>query len=267
MFRASKRRIKSALVRWVASDGLILTQIENQAIFVPLAPNLIEAYIHRPFERFALQLFKSALRPGSVVLDIGAHIGVYALIAAREAGPAGRVFAFEPDPANFGIFKRNIKKSGFENILPVQKAVSNSCGTVDFFLAECSDCNSLSAPPGLKIQDKISVESVTIDSFLRGKIADVIKMDVEGHECRALQGMRSTITNNKNLTLFVELNPACLRSAGATPEELISALADMGFQIRLIDEDSAELIPVPGPTELAHKPPEWYGNLYCTKQD
>lgn len=265
MLWSLKQAVKSALIRWSTSDKLVLTQIDHQAIFIPSTPNLIEAYIHQPFEPYALQLFKSELLPGSAVLDIGAHIGVYALIAARQVGPKGRVFAFEPDPANFSIIERNIKKSGFKNILQVQKVVSNSCGMLDFFLAECSDCNSLSARPGLKIQDQISVESVTIDAFLAGKTADVIKMDVEGQECKALEGMRSTITNSKNMVLFVEMNPACLRSAGASPEELISLLADMSFQTSLIDEDSATLVPVPGSAELARKAPEWYGNLYCTK--
>lgn len=269
LFSGVKHRAKTMLVDWVSSDGpdgMVSTQIDGHTVFVPSSPYLLEAYVRRPFEPFALQLFKSAIGPGFTVLDIGSHLGVYSLVAARGVGTEGRVFAFEPDPSNFRFLLRNTEKSGFKNIEPVQKAVGDRNGTVDFFLAESSDCNSLYVHPQSPVKATVRVECITLDGFLAGRTVNVIKMDVEGNECKALQGLRSTILNSENLAIFVELNPPCLRSAGATPEELITLLEGFGFSMRLIDEDSAALVSLSELKALQSSDPDWYGNLYCVKQ-
>ncbi|HEV2419179.1 MAG TPA: FkbM family methyltransferase [Terriglobia bacterium] len=265
-FGSFKRAIKSFLIRFSASDGLILTQIYGHSVFVPSSPNLVESYIRRPFEPYTLQLFKSAIKPGAIVLDIGAHLGVYSLVAAFSMRLEGQVFAFEPDPTNFQILRRNIEKSHYRNIVPAQKAVSDACGTFSFFLAESSDCNSFYAHPNSRTKERISVESITVDSFLAGRTVNVIKIDVEGHECKVLRGMRTTILKSGKIILFIELNPACLRSAGATPQELISELEGLGFTMKLINEEAATLVSVADVAILAKRDPHWYGNLYCVKE-
>lgn len=83
-------------------------------------------------EEFETELVKRMIKRGDVVLDIGANIGYYTLIFAKIVGEDGKVFAFEPDPTNFALLKRNVEINGYKNILLVQKAVSNKSGKLNY---------------------------------------------------------------------------------------------------------------------------------------
>src|SRR4029077_7343525 len=65
----------------------------------------------------------SALKPGGIVLDVGAHIGGFSLIAARAVGPSGKVFAFEPVASNVELLEENRALNGTDCIVPVHAAV------------------------------------------------------------------------------------------------------------------------------------------------
>jgi tRNA G37 N-methylase Trm5 len=89
--------------------------------------------VNGAWERDTVRLFERILRAGDVVVDIGAHVGYFTLIAARSVGPEGRVYAFEPDPENYALLVRNIELNGYQNIMPIQKAVWN---LTDLFRSE-----------------------------------------------------------------------------------------------------------------------------------
>ena len=86
------------------------------------------------WEPFETELFEQALAPGMVVFCLGAHIGYYALLAARRVGPRGRVYAFEPSPENFRLLVKNVEANGYRNVIPVPKAVSNVTGRATLYL-------------------------------------------------------------------------------------------------------------------------------------
>jgi len=89
------------------------------------------------FEPYETTLIESEIRPGDVVLDIGANIGYYTLIFARLVGERGRVYAFEPDPTNFRLLKKNVRANGYQNVIFVKKAVADSSGSMPLYL--CPD--------------------------------------------------------------------------------------------------------------------------------
>jgi hypothetical protein len=100
---------------------LTLIRINDQIkMYVPL--RFVSYY--RNYEPFVTALFKQVLRPGLTVLDIGAHLGYYSLIAADRVGPSGKVFAFEPALDSFLILQQNILLNRFSNIVAIQKAVA-----------------------------------------------------------------------------------------------------------------------------------------------
>lgn len=262
-----RRGARSLLFGTPGSEDLVLVKIHGQRMYIPVHDSSIQAYVMRPFEPHTVRLFKSAVRPGATVLDVGAHFGYYSLIAAQRAGLAGRIVAFEPDPGNFRMIKRNMELVPFQTITPILKAISNTSGVVPFQLAENSDCNSFYEHPLFPKRGTIQVECATADEFFAGGVVDVIKLDVEGHECKALDGMRGLIKNSKKIIAFVEINPECLRNAGTSGTALISKIEDLGFSARLIDEGDAELRQIDR-TYLAQvsKRPDWYANLYCVKK-
>ena len=96
---------------------------------------------------------------------------------------------------------------------------------------------------------------------------DVLKMDIEGGEPRALDGMRTTIAVSPNLVMFVECNPNALAASGSSAVELIERLRELGFDVREIDEKGRLFRPITEKlvADESADDPKFSVNLYCTK--
>lgn len=190
-------------------------------------------------ERFETSLFKKFVKKGGTVLDIGADIGYYTLLTGKLVGENGKVFAFEPDPSDFNLLKKNIAVNGYKNITPVNKAVSNRSGKAQFSLTISSIGNVYT-----DIEEKlITVDTITLDEFFKdysGKI-DLIKMDIEGAEGKALQGMFNLLKKNENIIIITEYHPRHLKRLGTKPENYLDMLEEHGFVIHHINEDKKKL--------------------------
>jgi FkbM family methyltransferase len=211
------------------------------------------------FEPFLRELFFRVVKPGMVVLDLGANIGFYTIFAAHSVGPKGKVYAFEPDKRSFSYLVRNIQMNNFsDRVIAVPKAVSDKEGKALFFLHGWAHGSSLFRYEG-SIK-KSQVECITIDEFTDKTISvDIIKIDIEGAEFCALNIMKYTITHaSNNLTMFVECNPHALCTSGSSPGALIEQLKSLGFTVMIIDEHRQCLCPVI--SDVASKTV----NLYCT---
>ena len=266
-FQGLKYGVRRLMLRSLGSSQLLLIDFDGHPMFIFNTPYFTESYLVRSYEPYTIELFKAAIKPGATVLDIGAHIGVFTLLASRQAGAAGKVYAFEPAPENFRLLDHNARKFGAGNVVAVQKAVGEGKKTVSLLLAEGPDMNSLYPHPLCSMVGSVPVECVSIDEFLRGGPVDVIKMDIEGHEPYALMGMKQTIATSGPLTLFVELNPACLRRAGVEAEDFLASLVRLGFRVQLIDEHSRSLKRVTASLmQDAKNVPSWYANLCCIKE-
>jgi FkbM family methyltransferase len=242
-------------------------KIHGTLLYIHSTPAAIKEYIRQPFEPYTTELFKSAIKPGIVAVDIGAQFGYYSLLAAKFAGSEVQVFAFEPAPINFEILKKNIQLNNFNHIIhPIQKATGDRSGTITLFLYKHSDSHGMFRHPRAAVKETVSAECITIDEFLGGRMVDVIKMDIEGNEPYALEGMKQTISRSDTLTLFTEFAPGFLRLAGVKPEDYLAQLKALGFDVKLIDEHSRCLRPVPEYFLADDKPFGWYANLYCTKK-
>jgi FkbM family methyltransferase len=176
--------------------------------------------LHGVYEEYETELVKKEVKKGMVVLDIGAHIGYYTLIAARLVGEEGKVFAFEPDPGNFALLKKNVEVNGFKNVILIQKAVSNKSGEIALV---CDDEQTASHHIMGTARGKtkvVNVDMISLDEYFTGKslTIDLIKMDIEGAEELALQGMRQLLTNPEKtgkLKIFSEFCPAWIRRCGS----------------------------------------------------
>jgi FkbM family methyltransferase len=144
------------------------------------------------------EVVADSLRPGAVFYDIGANVGFFTLLAARMVGPAGRVYAFEPVPANASAISRNAELNGFANVAVRQVAVSRASGRAELVLASHPGGASLrSSEVGpCDAVGSMEVETVSIDDLVaQGHLEppSVIKLDVEGAEVDALAGMHRTV--------------------------------------------------------------------------
>ena len=190
------------------------------------------------WEELTTEMFKKVLKEGDVVVDLGANIGYFTLLAARLVGKKGKVYAFEPESINYSLLLKNIELNGYDNVVAVQKAVSDVNGKARFFL----DKNDTGAHTLYQPSDRgdyIEVKSVTMDEFFKDKKypINVIKMDVEGAEMAAFSGMGRIIRENKNLKMFVEFYFPGIRNSGNSPEEFARRLLeDYHFAILAIGE-------------------------------
>ena len=167
------------------------------------------------------------IRPGDIVLDVGAFVGIYAVLAARWSGPGGRVVAFEPTPSSAALARRHLAYNGLgpDRVSLVEAAVSDRATRATFHQYDASAMpyvNSLVAAvdtdaPAVTQQ----VDVVTIDDVCRELevVPSVIRMDVQGAEMHALRGARATIRAASRLSLVVEMHPQCWPAFGVTDED------------------------------------------------
>ncbi len=181
------------------------------------------------YEKDTTDLFKNIIKPGMTVVDIGAHIGYFTRLFSKLAGSHGKVFAFEPDPYNFSLLEKNT--AHLPNVRIVNAAVSDATGTIDFYEIEDSTGCHTTVPTTAPAR-KLSVRALTIDEFAKenGLSVDIIKMDIEGGEPKALLGMRDLLSQKRALRIVMEFNPDALSASGTTPGAVISSLEDYGFK-------------------------------------
>lgn len=172
---------------------------------------------------------KKLIKPGMVVLDIGAHLGYYTRLTSNLVKESGLVLAFEPCPENSPMLKYNVERLRFNNVRISNNAVSSKSGMAVLFISPGHSNHSLNNGY-TEEQGRVEVETIAIDSFLPTlgiKKVDFVKIDVEGAEPLVLEGMRQTVKNSPELVMLVEYNPIALRAGGFTPSALLDTLRTM----------------------------------------
>jgi FkbM family methyltransferase len=239
-------RIVLAYVRYcpIERGKWRLLRIANQFLVVRLGPNVlmriagmsnVEMAIARNgmFEGETVELFLKLLTPGMTVLDVGANVGIYTLLAAERVGPAGRVYAFEPTHHVAAKLRSNVRLNGFDNVDVNEMAVSDSCGEATLFYVEDDGENNILAPePGYDTSAKIP--TITLDEFMALKgidKVDVIKMDIEGAELMALRGASRLLVGDQCPVIFLEVNPRTLAFGKSRAADLVEFLQQHGYQV------------------------------------
>ena len=210
------------------------------------------------------QLFESLLQPGMVVVDVGAHIGYFTLLAARRVGPTGKVYAFEPVPYNYNLLVKNIALNGYENIVPVQKAVSNKVGAATFYLHPNQVGHSFYPETLGRSKTAITVETTTLDQFLAEQgwpPVQMVKMDIEGAEPAALEGMAEVLKRCGDLRLIFEYIPRILLRAGQEPRQFLERVNGLGFTIQNVTDDHG----VQPLSEKVLRNPNLRAELFCER--
>ena len=150
------------------------------------------------------------VRPGDVVVDVGAHIGRYAL---RAAAKGAQVIAIEPDPENFRLLRRNVQLNGLSNVDLLAQAMTSSPAAVLLSVGPAANTgtSSVRIDDGRSLDNSgvvrtIRIPGETLDSVVRSQGLDRIdwlKIDVEGHEIPVLLGSRSALGITRRLILEV----------------------------------------------------------------
>lgn len=182
------------------------------------------------------EIVKNEIKPGDIVIDVGANIGYYTLIFAKLVGKTGKVIAFEPEPKNFEILKKNIEINNYDNVIAEQKIVSDKCGKMKLYLSD-SGIVGHRIKQIENLEKCIEVESIILDDYMKklnldGKI-NFIKIDVEGAEHVVLKGSKKILEKNNHLKIFTEFNREEIKKYDSDPDEMLSLLINNDFHFFL----------------------------------
>lgn len=197
------------------------------------------------YESHTRDLFLEALTEDAVVLDIGAHIGMYTHLAAANTGPKAELHAIEPDAWNCEALRANLARNGFADRVRVHNvAISDREGNLTFYVSPGTIGNSLVQRPGMDVTPVV-VRATSVDVLLRNTPLEgrrlVMKVDVEGAELAAFAGMTASIARAGSVVILAETNPSALRAAGASTEMEVASLRALGLDVQEVDEQNHTL--------------------------
>jgi FkbM family methyltransferase len=197
--------------------------------------------------------FLRIVKPGDTVVDAGANIGYYTVIGSRLVGDKGKVYAFEPEPANFALLQKNVRLNGLTNVVLEQKALSNRKGTLQLFIAEQNKGDHRIYQPEGESRASVEVEAVRLDEYFEDhpRGIDVLKTDTQGAEGLILEGMTGLLQGRTDgPTIFMEFWPHGLKGMGTDAGDLLKWLQSYGYRFYDINPRDKKGLPRVEPADL-----------------
>jgi len=187
-------------------------------------------------EEDIIKLFRP--KEGDIVIDVGAHIGKYTIIASKMVGSKGKVFAIEAHPDNYEILKKNIALNNLRNVIALNYAVHSEKTVVKLYEPDQDEgatiYNTIMADrPSSNNQNFIEVKADTLDSLLsQNMIKEVnwIKIDVEGAEYEVLVGASGILSNSKDIACLIEVH-ILLQKNKNFYGEIVHYLGSKGYDV------------------------------------
>ena len=193
-----------------------------------------QIWFNGAYEPVETYLFSQLLQPGMTVLDIGANVGQYTLIASTAVGPTGQVHSFEPVPMTFARLKQHVELNQLTNVTPTQAALWMEETTLELGLAEdqADNVGSYSIGEAAAAPAKITARAIRLRDYAEAhklERLDLVKMDIEGAELFALHGGRPLFERFRPVILM-EVNRAALAKLETDPESLWRFVEDMAYR-------------------------------------
>jgi FkbM family methyltransferase len=228
-------KISSVRARLAMASVIWPVELPFGALWFPRKDNLGEPLLAGCFEISELAFVERFLRPGMTVLDLGAHHGLYSLLASKRVGRDGRVFAFEPSPRERRALRANLLLNFCRNVSVQGIALGGEEREEDLFVVQGyqTGCNSLRPPDALSATKPVRVQVVKLDSWLaKQKIdrVDFIKLDVEGAELETLKGAARLLERRPRPVILAEVQDVRTKPWGYRAGEIIAHLARKDYE-------------------------------------
>jgi FkbM family methyltransferase len=179
------------------------------------------------YEIKTIKEFISLSKGKDLVIDVGAHIGKYTILAAKLSK---KVIAIEPNKENFTILERNIRLNRLNNVYALNLAAFNKNSKLKLYIGDTSGQHSIFKKYG----NYQSVDGIKLDSLFKRlniKKVDLIKIDVEGAELQVLLGMLEYLKKRRVKNIIIEVKPNNLRKIKRLFEKL-------GYLIKKIEDEN-----------------------------
>lgn len=230
-------------VRWLNNLTIFLEPRDE------LSRVLMITGLYEPETMIALQ---ERLPKGGTFVDVGAHCGCYTLFAASCVGPAGTIVSFEPSSREFSRLVANVALNGLTQIDAREIAITDTPGPIELRIADelYSGHNTTGARfayDGVRTDHIAQVAGTTLDLELADLArCDVIKLDIEGGELRALRGA-SNIVERFRPVLIMEIFAAALAGFGQSGADVVAWLHAHDYVCYGIETSTGALVPVVEP--------------------
>jgi FkbM family methyltransferase len=172
-----------------------------------------------------IRTWKRYLSPGDAFIDVGANVGFYCSHVAKFVGPSGRVIGVEPNPAMVTRLEESVGENSLDNVVIVHSAASDFEGNAVLLIGSDHGLTRLHTgarePTGIDVVMEKPVSAITLDSLagmLHGRRLRGMKLDIEGHEYRALLGGRGLLEQFRPL-VQIEFIPSHMRQYGIEPAD------------------------------------------------
>jgi len=170
--------------------------------------------------RFVNQIIKKNMN----VIDIGSNIGLYTILLANLIGKGGKVFSFEPEPNNFRLLRKSIYANKITNVVPYEIAIGDKKEETYLNVSSINSGDNRLNSNSI-YHYKIKAKKDKLDNILlKNSNIDFIKMDIQGGEFLALQGMKNILKQNDNLIVLFEFDTKLIRKANISIHKLIEFL-------------------------------------------
>lgn len=214
----------------VESDvGPLLIHAHDQVI----SPQLRETGTWEPSEGAWL---RSVIHPGDTVVDCGANVGYFSLLAARATGSSGNVLAVEPEAGNLRLLRANLWRNAADHVSVVPVAASDARGTVALRRNATNTGDHQSHAEAQP--DDVLVPCLALDELLEGMAVDVIKIDTQGVDHLVVAGLRATLAANPGASLLVEFWLDGMTARSIAPSDVLRDYRALGRPIALLTEDA-----------------------------
>jgi FkbM family methyltransferase len=204
------------------------------------------------YEPHLTAIFGRYCLPGMTVVDVGANLGYYSLLAAHHVGPEGKVIALEPSSENCRLLLTSVRLAGVRNVEVLPVAADSRSGWA-YYATHVGSNGGLVDDGDLLSRPGVVVPTFPLDDLVEGPVS-FLKMDVEGAEGRVVKGARRIIEKDRPI-VTTELKEEMLRRvSGVTVAEYLGYFEGLGYRPALLDKGSGAEKPYPTVSALLE---EW----------
>jgi FkbM family methyltransferase len=223
-FRGKARLLHSLC----SSSGLRTTKVFGYEMQTDLSKWIERSIYLGVFEPDETSLIKGVLRPGMTVVDVGANVGYYSLMAARSGA---RAFAFEPSPYAAGRLRETVRANALEQVEVLEAALGDEEGSAPIFISN----DATKTSPSMVANDETSPKQIpvtTLDRFLGERNidrVDLLKIDVEGFEPNVIRGAAAALAAGRVRNILCEFNQHWLSRNQSSAAALFKLISSFGF--------------------------------------
>lgn len=179
-----------------------------------------------------------ALKSGDLAVDAGACVGFFTIIMSKLVGPTGRVIAIEPDRRNLAMLRKNLDINDCSNVEIIVRPLSADARALHFIEDQVENGQSRIEAYGRTLPDHTNILlSTTLATILDKRTPKLLKLDIEGSEFEAMQGL--TDFGEWIPYIVSEVNPDALKRADSSPEELIELMRRWGYTSFILHADGS----------------------------